>query len=57
MEIDHEDDEDYNSTLELQFGTMFTKRLGAYIEGFLGDDVLNSDQYNYSMGFGIRYMY
>ena len=57
MEIDHKDDEDYDSTLELQLGTMFTERLGAYIEGFLGDNVFSSDQYNYSMGFGIRYMY
>lgn len=56
-EIDHQDDEDYSSTLELQLGTMFTERLGAYIEGFLGDTVFSSDQYNYSMGLGIRYTY
>ena len=56
-EIDHEDNEDYSSTLELQLGTMFTERLGAYIEGFLGDYVFSSDQYNYSMGLGIRYIY
>jgi hypothetical protein len=56
-EIDHKDDEDYSSVLELQLGTMFTERIGAYIEGFLGDEVLSTDQYNYSMGLGIRFMY
>ena len=56
-EIDHEDNEDYSSTLELQLGTMFTERFGAYVEGFLGDNVFSSDAYNYSMGLGIRYMY
>ena len=57
MEIDHEDNEDYSSVLELQLGTMFTPRLGAYVEGFLGDSVFSSDAYNYSMGLGIRFMY
>ncbi len=56
-EIDHKDDEDYSSVLELQLGTMFTPRIGAYIEGFLGDSVFSSDAYNYSMGLGIRFMY
>jgi hypothetical protein len=56
-EIDHEDNEDYNSTLELQLGTTFTERIGAYVEGFLGDSVLSTDQYDYGMGFGVRFMY
>lgn len=56
-EIDHEDNEDYSSTLELQLGTMFTPQVAAYVEGFLGDNVFSSDAYNYSMGLGIRVIY
>ena len=36
---------------------MFTERFGAYIEGFLEDEVLSTDQYDYGMGFGVRFMY
>jgi len=56
-EIDHKDDEDYSSVLELQLGTMFTPRIGAYVEGFLGDNVFSTDAYNYAFGLGIRFMY
>lgn len=56
-EIDHKDDDDYSSTLELQLGSMFTPRIGAYVEGFLGDSVFSTDAYNYSLGLGIRFMY
>ena len=56
-EIDHKDDEDYSSVLELQLGSMFTPRIGAYLEGFLGDSVFSTDAYNYSLGLGIRFMY
>ena len=56
-EIDHEDGEDYSSVLELQLGKMFTPRIGAYVEGFIGDDVLSADAYNKAVGVGIRFMY
>ena len=56
-EIDCEDDEDYSSILELQFGKMFTPRIGAYVEGFIGDDVLSTDAYNKGVGIGLRFMY
>ncbi len=55
-EIDHKDD-DYSSVLELQLGSMFTPRIGAYVEAFLGDSVFSTDAYNYSLGLGIRFMY
>ena len=55
--IDHEDDEDYSSTLELQLGKMFTPRIGAYVEGFIGDDVFSTDAYNKAIGVGLRFMY
>ena len=53
-EIDHED---CNSILELQFGKMFTPRIGAYVERFIGDDVLSTDAYNKGAGIGLRFMY
>jgi hypothetical protein len=56
-EIDHEDDEDYSSVMELQVGKMFTPRIGGYVEGFIGDDVLSTDAYNKGVGIGLRFMY
>jgi hypothetical protein len=56
-EIDHEDDEDYSSTLELQLGKMFTPRIGAYVEGLIGDDVFETNAYNKAVGVAIRFMY
>jgi hypothetical protein len=55
--IDHKDDEDYSSTLELQLGKMFTPRIGAYVEGLLGDSVLSTNAYDYGLGLGIRFIY
>ena len=56
-EIDHEDDEDCSSALELQFGKIFTPRIGAYVERFIGDGVLSIDAYNKGVGIGLRFMY
>jgi len=56
-EIDHEDGGDYSSVLELQFGKMFTPRIGAYAEFLLGDDVFSTDSYNKAVGVGFRFMY
>lgn len=57
MVIDHEDDENFDQTLELQLGKMFTPKLGIYGEFFLGDDVLDSDSYDYAAGVGLRFIY
>ena len=56
-EIDHEDDGDYSSVLELQLGKMFTPRIGAYVEGLIGDDVFETNAYNKAVGVAIRFMY
>jgi len=55
--IDHENDNDYDSTLELQLGKMFTPRIGVYAEGFIGDNVLSTDAYESAVGLGVRFMY
>lgn len=57
MVIDHEDDENFDQTLELQLGKMMTPRLGVFGEFFLGDEVLDSDSYEYAAGIGLRYVY
>jgi len=56
-EIDHKDDEDYSSVLELQLGKMFTPRIGAYVEGLVGDNVFSTNAYNYGVGVAVRFMY
>ena len=55
--IDHEDDEDFSSSLELQLGKMFTPRIGAYVEGLIGDDVFETNAYNKGIGVAVRFMY
>lgn len=57
MVIDHEDDENFDQTLELQLGKMFSPRVGVYGELLLGDDVLDSNAYNFGVGLAVRYMY
>ena len=57
MLIDHEDDDDFSSTLEVQLGKMFTPRIGVYGEGFIGDEVLDTNAYDWGLGLGIRFMY
>jgi hypothetical protein len=57
MSIDHEDDENFDQLLELQLGKMLSPRVGLYGEVFLGDDVLDSNAYNYSVGAAVRFMY
>ncbi len=55
--IAHENNNDYDSTLELQLGKMFTPRVGVYAEGFIGDNVLSADSYDSAVGLGVRIMY
>jgi hypothetical protein len=57
MSIDHEDDENFDQRLELQLGKMVSSSVGFYGEVFLGDDVLDSNAYNYSVGGAVRVMY
>ncbi len=55
--VDHKDDKDYTSTLELQLGKMFTPRVGVYAEALLGDDVFKTDFIDTGVGVGMRFMY
>ena len=55
--IDHEDDDDFSSSLELQLGKMFTPRIGCYIEALLGDEVLDTNFFDMGVGLGVRFMY
>ncbi len=55
--IDHENDNDYDSILELQLGKMFTPRIGVYGEGFIGDNVLSTDAFESAVGLGVRIVY
>ncbi len=55
--IDHDDDNDFSQTLELQLGTMVAERIGLYGEVFLGDSVLDSDAFNLGGGIGVRFLY
>mgnify|MGYP001820896688 FL=1 len=57
MSIDHEDDGNFDQRLELQLGKMVSPSVGFYGEVFLGDDVLDSNAYNYSVGGAVRVMY
>jgi hypothetical protein len=55
--IDHEDDNDFTQTLELQLGTMVSDRIGIYGESFVGDSVLDTDAYDWGIGIGLRFLY
>jgi hypothetical protein len=55
--IDHEDDDDFSSTLEFQLGKMFTPRIVLYGEGFIGDEVFDTNIYDWGLGLGVRFMY
>ena len=55
--IDHENDDDFTSTLELQLGHMLTPGIGLFAEALLGDDVLETDQYDIGLGVGVRILY
>lgn len=52
--IDHEQDDDFSSTLEFQLGKMFTPRWGLYAESLTG---LDSDSFDWGVGVGLRIMY
>ena len=57
MSIDHEDDDDFTQTLEIQLGKMISPSLGFYADLFLGDDVLDTKAYDVGAGVGVRFMY
>ena len=57
MAIDHKDDDDFSSTMEFQLGTMFTPRIGVYLEALLGDDVFDTKLYDVGVGAAVRFMY
>jgi hypothetical protein len=55
--IDHEDDNDFTQTLELQLGTMVSDRIGLFGEVFVGDSVLDTNDFNMGIGVGLRFLY
>ena len=55
--IDHEDDNDFTQTIELQLGTMVSDRIGIYGDAFVGDNLLDTDAYDMGIGIGLRFMY
>ena len=57
MAIDHRDDDDFSQTLELQLGKMISPRIGMYGEVLLGDDVLDTNDYDLGVGVAVRFMY
>ena len=57
MSIDHEDDENFDQTLELQLGKMISPKWGFYGEILVGDDVFDSNAYDVGVGIGVRMMY
>lgn len=57
MSIDHEDDENFDQTLEMQLGKMILPRMGFYGELLLGDDVLDTNAYNVGGGLAVWFMY
>ncbi len=57
MLIDHEDDEDFSQTLEVQFGKMISPRMGFYGDLLIGDEVLDTNAYDYGVGGAVRFMY
>ena len=57
MSIDHEDDENFSQTLEVQLGKMISPRMGFYGELLLGDDVLDTNAYDIGGGLAARFMY
>lgn len=57
MSIDHEDDEDFSQTLELQLGKMVSPRVGFYGEFFIGDELLDTDAFDVGAGLAVRFIY
>ena len=55
--IDDKDSHDFSSTLEFQLGKMFSPRIGGYGEAFAGEEVLETDPYDWDLGTGVRFMY
>jgi hypothetical protein len=56
-QIDHENDDEFTETLELQLGKMFGPRVGVYGEVLVGDSVLDTDAYDMGVGLAARFMY
>ena len=53
--IDHENDNDTSNVVEVQLGKMFTPKLGLFVDYF--NNTGGYDQYDYGVGFGLRFMY
>lgn len=55
--INHEADNDFSSTLELQLGKMITPKFGVYGELLLGDVVFDTDAYDIGFSVAGRFLY
>ena len=55
MPIDWQHDEEIPASVELQWGKMFTKKYGAFIDGLVG--VGGDRPYDYGVGIGLRTMF
>lgn len=53
--IDHENDNDTSNIVEVQVGKMFTPKLGLFVDYF--NNTGGYEQYDYGVGFGLRFMY
>ena len=55
--IDHEDGNDFSSTLELQLGKMIRPEFGLYGELLLGDVIFDTDAYDIGFSVAARFLY
>ena len=55
--INHEADDEFSSTLELQFGKMIRPKFGIYGELLLGNDVFDTDAYDIGFSLAARILY
>ena len=53
--VDWENDEAIPASAELQFGRMFTPKIGAYADGLVG--IGGDKSYEWGVGLGLRFMY
>lgn len=56
-EFDHQDNDKFSPTLEMEIGTMLTPHVGFYGEIFVGDAVFDTEAYNAGIGLALRIVY
>ena len=55
--VNHEKGDEFGSSLQFEVGTMFTPRIGMYAEALLGDDFLDTDDYQSGVGLALRILF